>query len=316
MGGSRKTYGGSGIVTRRTAILVIAFNRPDLLRELIRLLEEDQIANVIVSVDCEMSGTINVEILKMAQSEFPNVEWRFQKNHLGIGKHIPFIVGEILKKFDNAIVLEDDVRVSTHIIKSSLELLSERLPNKYLTVGFFGTLPNNVWSRGLFGANCWRQTEFFSAWGWAIQKESWDLYQQELDRSKLVSKILKSNMWQRKNSVCKIRWIGRFDRVAANPHFTWDYQMQYATYAYDKLHLLPVFRSADNVGFDNQKSTNTKSRRPSWYRGKTANFGMSKEILREGLKSKFLIYLDRITWSGDSAPPRVLRLLSSIMQRF
>ncbi len=302
-------------MTRKTAILVIAFNRPDLLRESMRILDEDQFDNVIVSVDCEVSGGISTEILKMAQLEFPNVEWRFQQRHLGIGKHIPFMVGEVLKKYENTIVLEDDVRVSTLAIKSCIELLSERLPNKYLTVGFFGALPNNVWNRSLFGANCWRQTEFFSAWGWAIQRECWGMYHQELDTSDLVAKFHNSKIWRKKNRACRRRWISRFDRVASNSHFTWDYQMQHATYVHDKLHLLPVFRSADNVGFDNQSSTNTKSRRPSWYRGETATFGVSKEILREGVKSKLLLYLDRITWSGDSAPPRILRFVSSIMQR-
>jgi hypothetical protein len=302
-------------VKRKTAIAVIAFNRPDLLKELLLELTKSHFKDLIISVDCDLHGNSHSEIVKMASHEFRKLEWRFRTVHLGIGKHVPFMIDEVLKDFDNVVVLEDDVRVSTNALESGLELLSDRLPDRYFTVGFFGGIEDNSFFRLIFGENSWRETEFFSAWGWAVQRETWNIYKQVITREDIEINLGGSSSWQMKCQDSKTSWTNRFERVANNPSFTWDFQMQYATYAQNKVHLLPIYRSADNVGFGESRATNTISPRPGWYRGSASSKRISARILSSGLKLKFLIYWDKITWSGDLNPPIFFRVISSLIRK-
>ena len=302
-------------MTRRTSIVVVAFNRPDLLKGSLQLLKDNFFENITVSVDCAPDGDLNPDIKKISTLDFPDLDWRFRTDHLGIAKHIPIVVSEMLYHYDNVVVLEDDVRVAPLALKSGLELLKKRLPEQFMTIGFFGALGANSLTKKIFGKNSWRETEFFSAWGWGIQRESWNIYKQEMNLESDIRALEMSKTWLRKSSSSRKLWIRRFERVAKNPDFTWDYQMQYASYVHEKNHLLPIFKSADNVGFADTRSSNTKNEKPFWYRGLACNSEITPSIKAKRLNLYLLTYLDRITWSGDQNPPKLLRLFTRILKR-
>lgn len=287
----------------------MGFNRPDFLRDQLEFLSLHNIQNVIVSIDRNEEGVIDKEIQHLSSQQYSNFTWRFRENNLGVGRHIPTVVSEVLSDYENCIVLEDDVRVSAGALKSGLDILSTRLPEQYLTVGFFGGFWFKPWKRFLFGRNCWRETEYFSAWGWGIQRESWSKYMQILDTDLIETELSKSEIWNRKSLKSKIRWLRRFKIVALSPNFAWDYQMQYATYISQSKHLLPLFSAAENCGFEDARSTNTKLRKPRWQNGRKLNVEIEPTILRNGIKAKFLIRVDRATWAGDSDKLSQLRSL-------
>ena len=296
-------------MSRRTAIIVVGFNRPDFLRDQLEFLSLHNIQNVIVSIDRNEEGVIDKEIQHLSSQQYSNFTWRFRENNLGVGRHIPTVVSEVLSDFENCIVLEDDVRVSAGALKSGLDILSTRLPEHYLTVGFFGGFWFKPWKRFLFGRNCWRETEYFSAWGWGIQRESWSKYKQILDTDLIQTELSKSEVWNRKSLKSRSRWLRRFEKVALSPKFTWDYQMQYSAYVSQSKHLLPIFSAAENCGFEDARSTNTKLRKPRWQYGRKLDVEIEPTILRNGIKAQFLIRVDRATWAGDSDTLSRLRSL-------
>ncbi len=287
-------------MTRKTAIIVVGFNRPEYLIELLGFLSINDFQNIFVSIDSNKEGHINDEIRALAASEFSEFSWIFRDLNLGIGKHIPTVVSEVLENFDNCIVLEDDVRVSAKALNSGINLLSQRLPENYMTIGFFGGLWFKPWKLLLFGKNCWRETEYFSAWGWGIQRESWSKYNYYLRKDLIELQLANSDIWNRKTPTSRNRWLRRFMIVADSPDFTWDFQMQYATYVSKSVHLLPTFSTAENCGFDDSRSTNTKSKKPRWHRGRKLNCEIELKIRGHGLIQKVLVYLDKLTWAGDS----------------
>ena len=92
----------------------------------------------------------------------------------------------------------------------------------------------------------------------------------------------------------------RFEKVAKNPMFTWDYQMQFMSFKYDLDHILPVFRISDNEGFDDERSTNTKSLRPRWM-GKVVK--VSDNLIVRSVPAtlnKLFERVDSVTIAGDS----------------
>lgn len=283
-----------------TAILVVGFNRPDLLERLLRHLQEGELKNIVVSIDSDFSGKHNEQILNLQQYKFPKLDWRFRKKNLGVGLHVPFAVTEVLTEYSNCIVLEDDVFASIACLVSLTEKLEEGLPEKCMTVGLFGGIPYNPLLKYVLGPNRWRKTEYFSAWAWGVTATSWKKYEHLLIASELEKNLTNSKIWPAKTADSKNRWLSRFQKVCHSPNFTWDFQMQYSTYKNDSYHLLPIYRSADNLGFGDIRSTNTKSTKPNWYVGKTIGRSVTNGDISNNLIQTLCENIDRLTWAGDS----------------
>jgi hypothetical protein len=286
-------------MSRKTIIVVTAYNRPDLLYELLDELTKYNFSEILVSVDCDAFGEIDIDIKTIADERFHQILWKFCSEKLGIGGNLVTVLNEVFQSYDNAIILEDDIRISGYTLESVIKMLDKRLPKKYLTIGLFGGLGYTPWLRIVFGRNRWRESDFFNPWGWAIQRESWKTYQQILDKKILETRLANSKKWNSKSEKHKKIWLNRFLDVVANPNFTWDYQMQALTYMQDSVHLMPVYRSTDNVGFGDIRSVHTKNTKPFWYRGKRFRGVVSTDILMLGLRHKFLMFLDSITFAGE-----------------
>ena len=306
-------------MSRSTAILLAGYNRPELIEMQLKALLEVEVTNVFVSIDCDQQGVINSEIRELSVSKYSCFRWVFQEVKLGVGSHIPFMVTKLLSEFDNCVVIEDDVQIPNRVLISGINLLSTELPKDCLTIGFFGALPYNLFTRAIFGRNKWRKTEYFSAWGWATQREVWPKYSPFIDGTKIDEVLQHSQLWQKKGKKSKVRLKRKFHRVALSPKFTWDFQMAYATYKHQCFHLLTTYRSADNVGFADDRSTNTKTKRPRWYFGKSYLGDVNESINKNSLTCRILQTLDKLTWSGDSAlilHLRTLRLFLKTRLRF
>lgn len=287
-------------MSRSTAILLTSYNRPELIELQLKALLEVEGANVFVSIDRDQQGNINSEIKDLSVGKYSSFAWVFQENKLGVGGHILFMVTRLLSEFDNCIVIEDDVKISKKVLISGMNLLSTKLPKDCLTIGFFGAMPYNLLTRILFGRNKWRKTEYFSAWGWGTQSEVWKKYSPFLDETKFDEELQRSSLWQKKGQESKVRWTRRFKVVADSPKFTWDFQMAYATYKEGCFHLLPTYRSVENLGLNDIRSTNTKTQRPRWIFGQAQGAEIGTGIDLDSFRQRILESLGKVTWAGDS----------------
>ena len=287
-------------MSRSTAILLAGYNRPELIETQLEALLEVEVANVFVSIDCDQQVVIDSEIRELSVGKYSCFSWVFQEKKLVVGGHIPFMVTKLLSEFDNCVVIEDDVQIPNRVLISGINLLSTELPKDCLTIGFFGALPYNLFTRAIFGRSKWRKTEYFSAWGWATQREVWPKYSPILDGTKIDKELQRSSLWQKKDEKSKLRWKRRFKVVAESPTFTWDFQMAYATYKNQCFHLLPTYKCADNLGFNDNRSTNTRSKRPRWIVGKFQDVEIGTEISLHSPSQRFLESLDKVAWAGDS----------------
>lgn len=303
---------------RRSVILVVGFNRPEMLRERIRELIDGNFENIRISIDCTSNGYVDEKILELAKS-YSDLTWVFRFENLGAGRHVPFAVTEALEDFDNCVVIEDDVKISTQSLTVCLELLSEALPDQYFTIGFFGSVPFNRFTSCIFGKkNMWRVTEYFSAWGWGVQREAWSKYQSDLSGIDFEAALSNSSLWNGKSDFSKAIWLGRFRKSAMKPDRAWDFQMQFSSFANDKTHLLTVYRSADNLGFGDSRGSNTTGLRPRWYLGISNNGVTEPLISSKGLRVFVLSKIDAATWAGDSlsyTSNKIMRVLSKFQPK-
>jgi len=291
---------------RNTALIIFSYNRPDLTR---RRLEQLVGVNcpIIVSIDAPKTERINADFTNLEIEYSEHAQFTQTKENLGTATHIVARINEQFQSYDNIIVIEDDVAADKTSIDTLIGILENRLPDDILTIGLFGGLPGKLLS--LLGLSCWRRSQYFSAWGWAIQKENWHLF--SLDIKEEVPNLENSKSWQRLNERERVIWKSRFAKVVRTSSFTWDYQMMFAGLLHHKMHLLPLFRCIDNEGFGDMRAVNTKESRPNWYlgsRGTIQNKGEDLRIIPGWLGKAFEI-LDRLTWAGSS--PTLLKLLKA-----
>jgi hypothetical protein len=299
-------------VDRKTALVIFSYNRPDLTRNRLEQL---------VGINCKIIVSIDAPKAGMAKVDFTDLEIEFSKHaqfiknckNMGTAMHLVTRISEQFQSYDNVIVIEDDVAVDKVSIETLIQILKQRLPADILTIGLFGGLPGKLMS--LLGLNYWRRSRFFSAWGWAIQKEDWHLF--NIDIKDEIPNLENSNSWQRMSAKEKVIWSYRFEKVSHTPTFTWDYQMMFFGLLYNKKHLLPLFRSCDNEGFGDARAVNTRETRPNWYLGSRGVVQNRGEFLRfiPGPLERAFENLDRLTWAGSSLLVlRVLKYKSRILK--
>jgi hypothetical protein len=80
-------------------------------------------------------------------------------------------------------------------------------------------------------------------------------------------------------------------KVAIDPNKTWDFQMQFMSFRYNLPNLSPIYRAVDNVGFADNRSTNTKSRKPKYYFGKT-DYRFIEGVIWSGLVPRITDFAD------------------------
>jgi hypothetical protein len=302
----------SGPNLRSSAILVLGFSRPEFIIKRLTELQGISEVQVVVSVDKSNNFYGNLDESWMRAKElFPNVIWWFRSSHLGIAQNLFYSVTEVFKVHDNCIVIEDDVSINQDSIGSILQVLDARLPKEVLTVGLFGGLPSSRITNSAI-KNRWRRTRYFSAWGWAIQREDWSLFSLYIAHylRNTVDDLVKLRLGPRKLNI----WSRRIGTVVDNPLRTWDYQIFFYSLLLNKQHLLPIFRACENEGFNDYRATNTKERRPFWYRGKSGSQGsIEQPILGNSILSAGLQFVDSLTWVSDS---RILQKIIRIKGRF
>lgn len=292
-------------MTRNSAILILAYQRPDFLLERLKEVETLRDKAVFVSVDFSVENSQDLaKRFQELKFSFPIYRWIFRETNLGLARHIHTAISEVLQEYENCIVIEDDVAANPLGIKSLSEILEERLPPDILTVGLFGGLPSFKVLE-LLCQNRWRKTRYFSAWCWGIQREDWVGFSLEFVRDLPVplQEILETEVGRRRKAV----WSSRLGKVVLNPEFTWDYQMFFYGIIKGKKHLLPVTRAADNLGLGDTRATNTKHKRPTWYIGKSSNSYINpRQQLRSRVGTIILQRIDSFTWASDS--PFLLKL--------
>lgn len=290
---------------RSTAILLVGYSRPDFIRKRIDELRSTIDFPVIVSIDGTQTDQASLTEWRILQREFPELVWRFQKKNLGISKHIFVAISEVLQEFANCFVIEDDISIGAHNLKSALYMLENRLPEDVMTVGLFGGLPSTRVLRG-FCKNGFRKSKYFSAWGWGIQREDWANFHLEIVQSfgPDLQEFIVDSFGTRKAAV----WNKRFAQVQEDPYRTWDFQLFFYSLILGKKHLLPIFRSCDNEGFGDSRATNTKDLKPSWYLGKTGVIEIERTIPSENIFcQRILEQVDSLTWVADNLTIQKMR---------
>ena len=293
-----------------TAALLIGFKRIDFIENRLIELSKNQQIPIVISIDGSdfLTERTIIDFLNKFASQNPDMKitHRIQSTNLGLARHVFKAITEVLNDFEQIIVIEDDIILSENFITNMLG--GFEIMNQSEDIGLIGGFSMFPLMRICFLNPKWRKSIYFPAWGWGIDREVWKDFQLELPPN--YEDILShSRIWQSQSLFRKKMWCYRFQKVANENPFTWDYQMLYLLFRRDLRTLLTTSRISDNEGFDSVFSTNTRNRRPRW---------MGREMVFNGIVKKEVSKLSRLYQIGDAytigGDTRIVRVISQISQ--
>ena len=160
-----------------TSILVIAFNRPNTLKELLAHLEVLSKRKIMISIDgskgdsdFKQSLTLELALLWKSSSQH-EVEIVTQDTNLGIYNHLPFALNKFFAKETFGLILEDDMEFNSGLIRfvdQNKDLIES---NSFWSI--CGHNPSNTSDPSSLKPSkiSFRPSRFHAVWGWACSRD-------------------------------------------------------------------------------------------------------------------------------------------------
>jgi hypothetical protein len=286
------------ITSADVAVLIIGYSRPEFLLERIKEARNQKAPFIYVVIDGNKQGEESY-FSKLDLSYLSELEKSgeivliHRTENLGLAQNITRSITQVSSKHKAVFVVEDDVKLGSNAFQNIVNGLN-LAPENVLTVGCFSFFSS------FSIRNRFRESKYFSAWGWAITTENWSHYHSKIEASRIQEDLSASEIWANLSKSKKIKWMRRFNKVALTPLWTWDIQMQYTSFKLDRVHLHPISRFGDNLGFSSSRSTNTLGKRPRVL-GKP---GVSSDLINERMVSRLAIrvfeFVDSFSMAGDA----------------
>jgi len=242
-------------VTFDTPVLILAFNRPDRVRELIGRLREIEPAQVYLSVDGPRPSVPDDQTrVREVQDLVRSIDWpcathtNFLDSNRGCGRAVSSGIDWFFDHVERGIVLEDDVLPSVEFFTFCEELLN-RYANDPRVAAISGCnfVPPSELSNSEVS---YRFSAITHVWGWATWRRAWRTYEYSMEnwRQRLPLKQRWSAMGGDVGGF--IYWTAVFDWMRLGKIDTWDYQWSLAQMASGALTATSNVNLVENVGFD------------------------------------------------------------------
>jgi hypothetical protein len=232
-----------------TPILILGFNRPELLSGLLEIVREIQPRHLFIAIDGPRAGCDSDSLLVLeSRSVAGAIDWEcnvrtlFRESNLGCGHAVVSAIDWAFLEVEQLIILEDDVRPSIdffHFCAQALKLYSDN--KDVFTIGGYNRTP--VVERG---------TDLLSAyaelWGWATWRSKWGFYNIEIDKISIsnLARIVRANQF---NLISSLLWLIQFKSLRFRRKDIWDTQVVYWGFVHKKYHLISPGNQISNVGF-------------------------------------------------------------------
>ena len=241
------------------AVLILAFNRPDAVAQLVDALTPVQPPLVYAAVDGprpdhpdDASRCAAVREVLDALPWRPQLRTLYRERNLGCGPAVADAISWFFKNESEGVILEDDILPSPDMFRFMAELL-ERYRDEERVM--------HISASNYAGVKDPAADYFFSQyvaiWGWATWRRAWQHYEFDISSWRRGPDVLRQDglSWRTR------RYLAfAFDRAAAGLG-NWDYQWKYAVMR-NGLAITPCRNLAVTTGFG-ADATNLRGASPS-----------------------------------------------------
>lgn len=176
-------------------VLIIAFNRPVHLRNLINSLRPLSPKKIYVSVDGpRLSNKKDAELVRQVREEIQKIDWTndlnvtYQTENVGLRISVSQAVSRVLEECDCVIVLEDDVIVGSDFLKfMNFSLDKFQSDSRIGHISGYNLVPRNHLSNP---DDLVRLSRYPESYAWATWSDRWRHYDSGILDNKKISKSI------------------------------------------------------------------------------------------------------------------------------
>ena len=243
-------------------ILIIGFNRPDLLLVLIKRLREIAPTKIYVAIDGARDGRMG-EAEKVAECRqlVEGIDWpsevltNFQTSNLGCGLGVSTAISWFFENEERGIILEDDIIPHPSFFPYCSELLDRyEHDERVFAISGCNFVPPESQSHP---EQAYRFSQVPHIWGWATWRRSWK--QHQLDIAGWRHKLPPTKLWARAGHSlpASLYWASTFELLARKEVDTWDGQLVLASMVSHQLTATSNVNLIENIGFG-ETATHTR----------------------------------------------------------
>lgn len=240
-------------------ILLIGYNRPDKLKDVIQSLlkcAECGQSVLYVSVDGPKETRLtdkvmiekNLEIIEKYRHLFAQVFINSEPINLGLANHIIKSINWVLENNEKVIILEDDIRIISDnflfFMNKSLDLFND---SDIFQISAY-TYPVNKLELEKFKCSIFK-IRTLSCWGWATWKNKWSFYNHDVNAH--------YHYWSEKKSRIKefdilgnAHFFGQLQRNFYGQMYSWAVRWYASWMSLGGYSLFPKFSLVENIGMD------------------------------------------------------------------
>ena len=233
-------------------IIFFACNRPEHTLKVLSALKKNKLSkksSLIIYIDKPIKKIDMMLYLKVVKiikntSGFKNKKIILRKKNFGLAKNFMYGLSDVFKKYDRAIILEDDNLVSPYFLdymNKALDLYKKEKTVSSIYSYFPKTrekLPDTFFLKG-----SWTFT-----WGIGIWRRSWRLF--EVDGTKLLKKIDNKNLKKEFNFNNSYDWYSMLERSINKQNQSWSIKWYASTFLKNTFTLFPQYSLSKNIGMD------------------------------------------------------------------
>jgi hypothetical protein len=244
-------------------ILVIFFNRPNCLEELLTAITEAGAKKIYFASDGPRDGIESDnqkisscrDIAKLHSSHFDFIDFFYSQENLGCHTFVPRAISWFFSHEKQGVILEDDCIVDKNFLDfSSYALKKYQNSNQVMCISAANFQTSRVGNGDYFFSN------YPYIWGWASWARAWQHYQSD---TKLLNQNLEfgaklDRIFKDKKQIKY--WRKMLSRLASNNIDFWDAKWYLSIWNQAGISITPNKNLVRNVGFG-EDATHTKDKR-------------------------------------------------------
>lgn len=238
----------------QTPVLIMAFNRPDHLSQLLERLREIRPARIYVAIDGPRADVPEDRPKVLAcQQLIDTIDWgaqvqrNFQRSNLGCGLGVSTAIGWFLDQVECGIILEDDIIPQPSFFPYCEQLLIRYADDhRVLAISGCNFVPPAFQTRP---EDPYRFSRVPHIWGWATWRRAWQHYR--LDIAGWPRDLPPHKLWRRSGASLAgaTYWASTFELLARKRVDTWDGQLVLAGMISNQWTATSNVNLIKNIGF-------------------------------------------------------------------
>lgn len=248
-------------------IVLIVFNRIDLVERQIEILEKIKPETLLVVSDAPREGNeTDYDKVMIIRELFDRISWPctvlkdYAEKNLGCDKRIASGLDWTFEQVDKAIILEDDCIPSIDFFRYAKELLL-RYENDLRVHYIAGTNPIKKYKLKDSYSFIYRA----DTWGWATWKRAWDTFDYNKFVEQWDEEKKKKIKWPYHLPFDKHSWVKSIELNRAKGATPWDFCWAWHVMKNNGFSIVPQKNMIENVGFREDATHTTE--RPGGYDG-------------------------------------------------